>query len=222
MPEWQREIVFTRIAFLELKDEQRLAKEGYDLLDEKRILLATRIRAELTRLRELRATARRGEGAARAALAAAVTRHGLDELVLYPPLSLANDTLQIGRSRLLGLELLAARLAQAPPTWSGPAVNASPEAHAAALAFRGLLATLLELAASELNLRRLVREYTRTERRARAIENVLLPEIEAVLKLVEEELESLDQEELLRRRRPPRALEREHRPGAPAPERGPP
>ena len=35
-----------RVAFLELKDERRLVQEGYELLDEKRVLLATEIMPE--------------------------------------------------------------------------------------------------------------------------------------------------------------------------------
>jgi V/A-type H+/Na+-transporting ATPase subunit D len=44
----------------------------------------------------------------------------------------------------------------------------------------------------------------RTERRARALENVLLPEIDSSLKFVDEQLEILDQEEIarVRQRRP--------------------
>ena len=53
-------------------------------------------------------------------------------------------------------------------------------------------------AVCSLNLRRLMQEYVRTERRARAIENVLLPEIEYSLKFIDEQLELLDQEEIAR------------------------
>jgi len=205
VPESQREIVFTRVAFLELKDEQRLAKEGYELLDEKRILLAARIRSELRALRELRARSLRDERTACTALQAAVVRHGFDELEVYPPLSAEADAVQLHRTRLLGLELITARLRQAAPKAEERPANPSPEARTCGLAYRAWMMTLVELAACQVSLRRLVREYTRTERRARAIENVLLPEIESVLKLIEEQLESLDQEEIARRRQPARA-----------------
>jgi vacuolar-type H+-ATPase subunit D/Vma8 len=56
----------------------------------------------------------------------------------------------------------------------------------------------LMAAVCSLNLRRLLRDYVRTERRARAIENVLLPEIEWSLRFVDEQLELLDQEEIAR------------------------
>jgi V/A-type H+-transporting ATPase subunit D len=47
-------------------------------------------------------------------------------------------------------------------------------------------------------LRRLAREYTRTERRARALENVLLPELDQAIRFVADQLELHDAEEALR------------------------
>jgi V/A-type H+-transporting ATPase subunit D len=202
MAEFQRELIITRVAFLEMQDERRLVKEGYELLDEKRILLATEIRRQLRRLRQLRAEERKLEQAALAALRAALQLHGLDELSVYPPLSTANDHIEIKRSsRLFGLELIDARLLQGAEPHGGEApVNPTPEARACALAYRKWLALMVALTPCYLNLRRLVREYVRTERRARAIENVLLPEIESALKTIDEQLESMDQEEIARLR----------------------
>jgi len=77
-------------------------------------------------------------------------------------------------------------------------VNPSPEARECARQYRALLEPVLMSAVCALNLRRLMREYVRTERRARAIENVLLPEIESSLKIIDEQLEILDQEEVAR------------------------
>ncbi len=78
------------------------------------------------------------------------------------------------------------------------AVNPSPEARVCARAHRALLEPLVMTAVCSLNLRRLLREYVRTERRARAIENVLLPEIERDLRFIDEDLEAVDQEEIAR------------------------
>ena len=49
------EILATRVAFLELKDERRLIQEGYELLDEKRVLLATEIMRQLRHYASLQA-----------------------------------------------------------------------------------------------------------------------------------------------------------------------
>jgi V/A-type H+-transporting ATPase subunit D len=55
------------------------------------------------------------------------------------------------------------------------------------------------------SLHRLIREYVRTERRARALENVVLPEIDESLRFIEEQLDAVDQEEAVRVRNAARA-----------------
>jgi len=49
-------------------------------------------------------------------------------------------------------------------------------------------------------LHRLAREYRRTERRAKALENVLMPEVEETIKRVDEQLDTMDREETIRAR----------------------
>ena len=65
-------------------------------------------------------------------------------------------------------------------------------------AFAGLLAPLAALAVSAGNLERLASEYRRTERRALALENVLLPEVAQALGRIDEQLTLADQEEAVR------------------------
>jgi V/A-type H+/Na+-transporting ATPase subunit D len=194
----QRQPVVTRIAQLELKDEQRLVKEGYELLDEKRIRLVAEIRAQLVRLRRWQAEVRKAQEAARDAVIAALSRHGLDELSVYPALSAGEDELEFARTRLFGLELLEVQWHAGNVPRARGAVNPSPEARVLARDYRALLEPLVMSAVCSLNLRRLMREFVRTERRARAIENVLLPEMERNLKFIGEQLEILDQEEIAR------------------------
>jgi V/A-type H+-transporting ATPase subunit D len=204
MPDQQRQPVATRIAQLELKDEQRLVKEGYELLDEKRIRLVAEIRAQLGRLRRWQGDVHKAQEAARGALMAALNRHGIDELSDYPPLSADEGELKFARTRLFGLELLDPRWHPAAARLTERPVNPSPEARDCARDYRALLEPLVMTAVCSLNLKRLMREYVRTERRARAIENILLPEIEWSLKFIDEQLEILDQEEIarVRQRRP--------------------
>ena len=141
---------------------------------------------------------------AQAALQAALNRHGIDELSFYPALSPDEGELKFARTRLFGLELLEAQWHAGAARLTEQPVNPSPEARDCARNYRALLEPLVMIAVCSLNLRRLMREYVRTERRARAIENVLLPEIEWSLKYIDEQLELLDQEEVarVRQRRP--------------------
>jgi len=202
VPEPRRELATTRVALLELKDEQQLVQEGYRLLDEKCILLAGEIRRQLRSLRERRRELEQAAQSARAVFETALRRHGFDSLAVHPPASFAQEALVVAHSRLLGLALLEARLR--PPVTPVPcglaADAASAEVRECARAWRELLARAVALAACELTLRRLVREYVRTERRTRAIENILLPEIDAAVRLVEELLDGMDQEEFARLR----------------------
>jgi len=198
MADPQGQPAVTRIAQLELKDEQRLVKEGYELLDEKRIRLVAEIRAQLEQLRRWEREVLKADASAGDALKAALAVHGLEELCAYPPLSAAQDDLRLTRVRLFGLELIEAHMrTDAAPRTVQP-VHPSPEAEACARGYRAVLEPLVNCAVHSLNVRRLLREFTRTERRARAIENVLLPEIERNLKRVDEQLELIDQEELAR------------------------
>jgi V/A-type H+-transporting ATPase subunit D len=77
-------------------------------------------------------------------------------------------------------------------------VDQSPEAERCRAAFRNLVPRAAHLAALAGNLERLRLEYTRTARRARALEDVLLPEIDDTLKGIDTALEELEREEAVR------------------------
>jgi V/A-type H+/Na+-transporting ATPase subunit D len=200
VPEPRGEIAVTRIALLELKDEQRLVLEGYGLLDEKRILLASEIRRQLERLRVRRAQMQAAEEAARAAVRTALLGYGLDALEVHPPASLADLTLIVAPSRLLGLQLIDASLKESDAVRQRPQHGTGADVSECIRSQRAVLESAVPLAACCLSLRRLVREFVRTERRTRAIENILLPEINGAVKALEEQLEGMDLEELARLR----------------------
>lgn len=199
------EVAATRVALLELRDERRLVQEGYELLDEKRVLLATET------LRELRAyvTARTELDelwrSAREALAAAVEIHGFEDLTVEPPRPLDQALLRRNGRSFLGLRLGDAVLEAPACVPESPPVRDTPELRGCTAAFRQVTARLVAQSAREANLRRLVDEYRRTERRARALENVLLPEIDQSLRFIEEQLDAVDQEEAVRVRNAARA-----------------
>jgi V/A-type H+-transporting ATPase subunit D len=196
MPE--REISATRIAFLELGDERRMVREGHALLDEKRMLLAAEILAGLRRYRSLRREWLAALAGARAALAAAVRRHGLDGVTAHPGRPGALGTVRLSGRRLLGLRLAEATLEPAGAPLEFPPAETSPEVADCVRLFAGLAAQAAAMAALAASLRVMARDYVRTERRARALENVILPEIEADIGFVESQLESIDQEESIR------------------------
>jgi len=205
MPDAGGEVLATRVAFLELRDERRLVREGYELLDEKRMLLATEIMRQLRESGRLTEARRALAADALAALEAAVRLHGFDDLTVEPPLDLTTSQIVTHSQPFLGLRLDEAAFEQRPPDPANRARPTTPEARACAEAFRDLIRIDTELAACVGNLRRLIREYVRTERRARALENVVLPEIDQSLHFIEEQLDAVDQEEAVRVRNAARA-----------------
>lgn len=214
------DITPTRSVVIALKDERRTMREGYAFLDEKCLLLAGEmlqsVRAYQEGMRELRA---RG-ATARRALHAAIARHGLHGLQVYPPSPLA-AAVHVDRRSLLGVTMQAARLDAPAGTAAGAgpdaeAINPSPEAEACRRAMAALLPRLADLAALSGNLARLHAEYRKTVRRVRALQDVLLPEIEQVLSDVETRLEELEQDEAAVLRRAAQARAESTPPGAPA------
>ena len=199
------EILATRVAFLELKDERRLIQEGYELLDEKRVLLATEIMRQLRHYSSLQAELARLGGQALAALEGAVSMHGFDKLTVEAKLDIAPAQVVVHEQAFLGLRLVEATLDDQGASPGPEARPTTPEARACAAAYRGMIARHVELAACVASLRRLIREYVRTERRARALENVVLPEIDESLRFIEEQLDAVDQEEAVRVRNAARA-----------------
>jgi len=190
----------TRAAVLALREERVVVGEAYDFVDEKRLLLA----AEL--LRQLDAYARlstRTEALAHTAgrqLAAAVGHHGLEGLSVYPAAMHGGARLGMTQRNFMGVTLVETRLDETPAD-SGArrtAANPSPEAGQCGAAFSELLQSAARLAGISGNLYRLQSEYRITERRARALENVIIPEIEEALRVMETHLEELDFEDAVR------------------------
>ncbi len=186
----------TRAVVLELKDEQRAMHEGYVFLDEKCLLLAGEILRELARYADLDRVLLDAHRMAIDTLQAAVARHGLHELQVYPSLGQSTATLTCIARSLMGVRLLDASWRpadNAPPLSVAP----SPEAEACRRAFLALIAVATELAAVSGNLERLSFEYRRSVRRARALQDVLLPELDQSVYRIETRLEELEQEDAI-------------------------
>lgn len=170
--------------------------EGYVFLDEKTMLLAGEI---VRQLRAYEARASRFAETQRAAvkaLAAAITQHGLEGLQVYPQGIVDKAELRIIDSTLMGVRLLSAGITGEllPPV---APTDASPEAEACRKAYVALLEQAAVLAALSGNLERLFLEYKRAARRARALQDVLLPELDHSIAELETRLEELEQEEAI-------------------------
>lgn len=195
-----RDVIPTRSVLLELADEHRFTREGHQFLDQKRMLVAGELLRALARYEACLHAWLRHHGPACGALAAATAMHGLDALSVHPAGTTTLEQTRIKTINFLGVLLAqpgGATTQRSPPKG---AVDTSPEVRRTAAAYALLMAEAVELAACAGNVVRLLNEYRKTERRARALENVILPELATTMAHVEEQLEEQDQEEAARLR----------------------
>ena len=186
----------TRSFVLEMKDERRAMHEGYVFLDEKCLLLAAEILRELTRYGALRRDFIALHSTAIHALEAAIARHGLHGLQIYPAASVAGARLKDTQRTVMGVRVQSVAL-DVGAVAELSAVDPSPEGDSCRRAFASLLAPAASLAALAGNLERLSLEYQRSARRARALQDVLLPELDRSVYEIESRLEELEQEDAI-------------------------
>jgi V/A-type H+-transporting ATPase subunit D len=190
----------TRAAVLALREERLVVGEAYDFLDEKRLLLAAELLRQLEAYASLGARIEALAHTAGRQLAAAVGHHGLEGLSVYPAAVLAGAQVGMTQRNFMGVTLVDTSLDESPAETAARrvAANPSPEAERCGAAFSELLQPAVRLAGISGNLYRLQAEYRITERRARALENVIIPEIEQALRVMDTHLEELDFEDAVR------------------------
>jgi len=182
----------SRAALLELRQEREVVQQGHDFLDEKRILLARQLLKRLDEYRDARARLEEAETHARQTLAKAIASHGLEYLQLHPPPPLERLELVLGSDSYLGMSLPRAELRLAFADGDAGALAECARAYA------GVAGQAAHLAAREAALLRLMADYRRTERRVRALENLILPELRQAERDMEDALEENEQEEAVR------------------------
>jgi len=189
----------TRAAVLELQNEQVVVNEAYIFLDEKRLLLASELLRQLGLYQELNKRLQLTHTKADDALQAAVTHHGLNGLQIYPAASLEDAEYRQSTRNFMGVRLVETVLNVEATTESArPAANPSAKAELCRKLFRDMLTQNAVLAGVSGNLYRLLAEYRVTERRSRALENVILPEISQKLREMTTHLEEIDLEDAIR------------------------
>ncbi|MBI5922725.1 MAG: ATPase [Betaproteobacteria bacterium] len=190
------DITATRSAAIALAEERQAMHEGYVFLDEKCLLLAGAMLHELRRFDAAHGRLRTLQSLAAAALAAALKRHGLQGLQCYPASPQEAVTLQVQQRLLLNVTLQEGKVAHEAVATAEPAYI-SPEAEDCRAAFLAFTQQLMMMAAMSGNLMRLYREYRRSVRRVRALQDVLLPELDGEINEIETQLEELERDELL-------------------------
>jgi len=194
----------TRAELLAKKKQITLAYQGRNLLQEKRNAL----------LKEFMRTAEQviqGSDVLEARVSEATIALGLAEALDGPE---AVRSAAFAAQRQISLEVIGSNIMGVPvPVVEQKSVARGPldrgysltgvssRIEATAEAFEGLLNLIIELATSEMRLRRLAEEISRTTRRVNALDNILIPRLEAQRNYIHLVLEEREREDLFRLKR---------------------
>jgi V/A-type H+-transporting ATPase subunit D len=185
----------TRSLLIALADERRTMREGYAFLDEKCLLLAGEMLRQVRLHETMAAELAVVQKSALEALVAALARHGLQGLQVYPP-GESRHRVRVAPRPLLGVMTVSAQ-AVGESGIAMPAVNPSPEVKALRAAQLEVAIRLTSLAAVSVSLARLLAEYRKTVRRVRALQDVLLPELDADIADIDARLDDMEREEAI-------------------------
>jgi len=190
--------IATRSALLQLREEQAVVQEAYDFLDEKRLLLVAELLRQLQHYQDLLVQYAEIHRQASNSLQATVQRHGLEGTQLYPARFQDQAPIHYQRQRFMGVTLINSEMQLPEAVEREHSGYYTPEASACFGYFQQLVRHNAVLAAVSGNLHRLLAEYHRTQRRARALENVVMPEIARDVRAMSNQLDEHDQEDVLR------------------------
>lgn len=177
-----------------------MVREGKAVLEDRRDLLAHMLIEQIEKTDKLHSDATRAFEWARQMLRRAIMRHGLSALALRAgePTAPGLEAPHWELENRLGTPWLASdpppRSANELPSDAGVSV----ELEGARRAHRDLLAVLLALAAAQNNLRRLVEIFRSTQRRVNALEHVVLPDLNHAIKEMEDRMDEMEREDLVR------------------------
>ncbi len=213
-----KKVTCTRMDLLARKAQIALARQGRDLLDQKR----TALMKELFRIAETvmahTEVLRQAAADARQALARAEAVAGPEALKSAALAARGELTLQITTVNIMGINVphIEQRSVLRPALGRGYSiVGASTTIDEAASAFEAQVDVILQLAESELRLTRLAKEIQNTSRRLNALEHLLIPELESERDFIQMALDERERADHFRFKLMKRLLERKReKPGA--------
>lgn len=183
----------TKADLLELHEELHVVKEGYEFLDEKRFLLASEIRKLMQQYKEAEFSYEKELESAHKDFSRLESAYGLEYLQVED-IKPSQFDYEIDKRNFLGvkLEKLSCNIQ------AGRRDHLSLSIKQMAGNMESIIKLAIRLGNMARQLRLLTDDYTLTQRRARALENIIIPEINQNIKRVNDALEELDMEEAIR------------------------
>jgi len=184
----------TRSSFLEISRNQEFAREGSDLLEQKRQILVIELMSRVAAARRLQEDVDREMAQAYAALRDAALDIGGEALARGAVGVTLEHKLRLESHPLMGLRIPRIEAEHEKPGLGNTAAHTSPAADRVMKTFNEALVAIGRLAEVQTVVFRVARELKKTQRRVNALEKLFLPDYEETLKYIVDTLEERERE----------------------------
>ncbi|MGQ9608411.1 MAG: V-type ATP synthase subunit D [bacterium] len=191
----------TRSNLLKTKENLQLAKDGYDLLDQKREVLLIELMQIVHDLRDLEEEMIEKSAKAFEALESAIIYSG-NETIRWSALSVTKErNINLLYRSVMGVPVVTMQGEEEiiRPQASMDGTNSALDE--ACRKFEELISVIYRWSEIEISVWRLASEIKKTQRRVNALENIFIPEFQSTVKAIEEVLEESDREEFIRKKK---------------------
>ena len=213
-----RKISCTRMELLALKAQLALARQGRDLLEEKRTALMKEFMKIADMIMERSDVLQQSAMKARRALARAEATAGSEAIQSAALVTRSELPLEVTTASVMGVKvphIEQKRVSRSVLERGYSIVGSSTTIDETASAFEAEVDAIIALAESELRFARLAAEIRRTSRRLNALDHLLIPRLEADLDFIQMALDERERADHFRLKLIKRVLERKRIPSNP-------
>lgn len=190
------QVFATKGNLINTKKTLSLAKLGYELLDRKRNILIRELMLLIDEAQRLRSSIEQTYKDAYSALQLAnITMGVVSPIAENMPIE---NSVEISYKNVMGVQLPTVSMDKAQPHISYGFIRTNSQLDKAYLAFSKVKEITVTLAQVENSIYRLATAIKKTQRRANALKNIIIPQNEATVKYISDSLEEKEREEFSR------------------------
>jgi len=187
----------TRSSLLEISRNLEFAREGSDLLEQKRQILVIELMSRIESARRLQQQVDEKMSAAYSALRQAVLRAGSQALASASLAVMLQHKLNLQSRPLMGIRIPVIETEHEKPGLELGVAGTPAMADEVLRKFNDALETIGQLAEVQTVVFRVARELRKTQRRVNALEKIFLPDYEETLEFIVDSLEERERESFI-------------------------
>lgn len=188
----------TKSNYLKLKSSLKITKQGQELLERKKLILKKELEKYASSLKKLQDELFDLMSEGKSLIRKANIDIGIDSLINISNGVMIDDYIDIKNLAILGIEIPSAVHKKEIVKRNYGFYNTTNTVDAAIFKFNDIQEKLIELAILENTIYRLNKNIVKVQKRSNALQNIIIPENEVIIKKIGEELEEREREEFAR------------------------